>query len=152
MRNTAGPKPRRGVPALAADKQIPLGSRTVYTKAQSMVACLADQYSAVETGQATGRPAWLRALVSGVAGGAWLGLYFGLLLGIINMVMLPAAVVWGLGSGVLFGGTFAALGYGLTGRRRDFISGSTAAPGRFEVPVLATRAGHARSILTHPAR
>ena len=147
----AGPFPPEG-------GQVSLGSYTGYAEAQRVVAYLADHDFEVETTQIvgselrmveqiTGRLTWPRALLSGVAGGAWFGVFVGLLLRILRTVGLARAMEFGLFWGVLFGGVFAAVGFGLTGGRRDFTSRSATVPSRVEVLVAAAHSGRARAVL-----
>jgi hypothetical protein len=69
-------------------------------------------------------------------------------LSILHTTTLLVAMAWGVGWGVIFGGVFAAVGYAMTGGRRDFSSLSVTVPSRFHVLVLAGHGAHARTLLT----
>ncbi len=149
---------RRAGPVPPVGEQVSLGTYTSYAEAQRVVDYLADHGFEVETTQIigsdlrmveqiTGRLTWPRAVLSGVAGGAWFGVFVGLLLRILTTVSFERAMEFGLSWGVLFGGVFTAVGFGLTGGRRDFTSRSITVPSRFEVLVAAVHSGHARTIL-----
>jgi hypothetical protein len=71
----------------------------------------------------------------------------GLLLSILTTAALLPALVWGLVWGIPFGVVFAAVGYGLTGGRRDFTSVSITVPSRFEVVAAAAYGELARAAL-----
>lgn len=143
--------------------QVSLGSYRTYPEAQSVVETLADQHFEVETTQiigsdlrmieqVTGRLTWPRALGGGVATGAWFGLFVGLLLNILTTASFGRAMIFGLTWGVIFGGVYAAVTYGLTRGRHDFTSLSATVPGRYEVLVAATHSERAQTILAGNAR
>jgi hypothetical protein len=151
------------MPAEPVGEQVSLGSYTTYDEAQRVVDYLADHDFEVETTQiigsdlrmveqVTGRLTWARAVLSGAASGAWFGVFVGLLLSILHTTTLLVAMAWGLGWGVVFGGVFAAVGYAMTGGRRDFTSLSMTVPSRFEVLVAAAHSGHARTVLAGTPR
>ncbi|MFD0635461.1 general stress protein [Catenulispora yoronensis] len=153
----------RNTLARAAGEQMSLGSYPTYVQAQSVVEALAEQRFEVEqtqiigsdlrmVEQVTGRLTWPRVLISGVVGGAWFGIFVGLLLNILTTASFGRAMSFGLTWGVIFGGVFAAVGYGLTAGRRDFASRSAIIPGRFEVLVTADHADHARTVLADSPR
>ncbi len=163
MMNLAGATGRRTFPVQRAGEQVSLGAFATYAEAQSMVDYLADHHFEVETTQIigsdlrmveqiTGRLNWPRAVLSGMARGAWFGVFVGLLLSVLTTTTFLRAMVLGLVWGVLFGGAFAAVGYGLSGGRRDFISSSATVPGRFEVLVDAAYNDHARTVLAAGGR
>lgn len=70
----------------------------------------------------TGKLSWGRVAVAGAASGAWLGMFFGLLLVIFSSAtsigFVLAAILIGAGFGMLFG----VASYGINRRRRDFTS------------------------------
>jgi hypothetical protein len=83
------------------------GSYLTYAKAQQVVDYLADHHFEVGTAQIigsdlrlveqiTGRLTWPRALLSGVASGAWFSVFVGLLLGILSDIAFLWAMAWGL--------------------------------------------------------
>jgi len=109
--------------------------RTVptYDEAQRIVDSLSDAQFPVEhvrvvgTGlrsveQVTGRLTNGRAALYGVASGAWLGLFVGLLLGIFTVGSWFAVVLWGVLLGAFWGLLFGLVGHAATGGRRDFRS------------------------------
>ena len=109
--------------------QVSLGAFATHVEAQRVVDHLADREFDVRTTQIigsdlrmveqiTGRLTWPRAVLAGMAGGAWFGVFVGLV-----------------------------LSYGLTMGRRDFTSLSATVPSRFEVLVVATHADRARTVL-----
>ncbi len=142
--------------------RVSLGSFATYSDAQRVVDTLADRHFEVQTTQIvgsdlhmveqiTGRLTWPRAVLSGAAGGAWFGVFVGLLLNLLSTATFLRAMALGLFWGILFGAAFAAISYALTGGRRDFTSLSATVPSRFEVLVLAEHADHARSVLENAA-
>ena len=163
MINTNTSAGMRNTRARAPGEQASLGSYPAYGQAQGVVEALAEQRFEVETTQIVGsdlrmveqvtaRLTWPRVLLSGVVGGAWFGIFVGLLLNILTTASFGRATAFGLTWGVIFGGVFAAVGYGLTAGRRDFASRSAIVPGRFEVLVSADHAAHARAILAGSPR
>ena len=154
---------RRSDPTPAPDEQVSLGSYRSYAEAQRVVDYLADHHFEVErtqiigsdlrmVEQITGRLTWPRAILSGMASGAWFGAFVGLLLGLLGTTTFLWAMAVGLTWGLLFGGAFAAVGYALTRGRRDFTSMSATVPSRFEVLVAAGYDDHARTVLASAAR
>lgn len=154
---------RGKIPAWSPADTVSLGSYPSYAEAQSVVEHLADQRFEVETTQIvgsdlhmveqiTGRLTWPRALVGGIASGAWFGLFVGLLLTILTTVSFGRAMAFGLTWGAIFGGIFAGVGYGLTTGRRDFTSRNAIIPSRFEVLVAATHSEQARTVLAGSPR
>jgi hypothetical protein len=161
MMNMSAVTNRTGTAQPLAER-VSLGSYTTYAEAQSVVDYLADHHFEVQHAQIvgsdlrmveqiTGRLTWPRALLSGVAGGAWLGVLVGVLLSILADATFLAAMAWGLGWGMLFGGGFGAVRYLLSGGRRDFTSRSGIVASRFEVLVVAGYDDHARTVLASAA-
>ncbi|WP_431280194.1 general stress protein [Leifsonia poae] len=70
----------------------------------------------------TGKLSWGRVAIAGAASGAWLGIFFGLLLVIfspsVSYAFVIAAVLIGAGFGMLFG----IVSYSINRRRRDYTS------------------------------
>ncbi len=70
----------------------------------------------------TGKLSWGRVAAAGAASGAWLGMFFGLLLIIFSpatsLAFVIAAVLIGAGFGMLFG----IVSYAINRRRRDYTS------------------------------
>lgn len=160
MFNSTTTASRNNVLALMAltGPQESLGSHVTYDDAQRVVDRLANGGFEVRTTQIvgtdlrmveqiTGRLTWPRAILSGVAGGAWFGIFVGLLLSLLSTVTFLRSMVFGLSWGVLFGGVFAAIGYAMTAGRRDFTSRSGIVPSQYQVLVLAEHADRARSVL-----
>ncbi|MEO6086353.1 MAG: general stress protein [Umezawaea sp.] len=160
MTDTAANTHTTGSPMKTVGGQASLGSFATYEEAQSVVDHLADHEFEVRTTQiigsdlrvveqVTGRLTWPRAVLAGMASGAWFGVFVGLVLSFLSTTTTTVlvAVVFGVGWGVLFGGVFGAVGYGLTGGRRDFTSLRTTVPSRFEVLVAATHGDQARAVL-----
>lgn len=131
----------------------PVGSFSTYAEAQRAVDTLSDHkfpvehlaivgVNLIEVEKVLGRLTWGRVLGGGAAGGAWLGLFFGLLLGILGGP-LWVAILWGLIMGAIFGLILAAVSYGLSGGQRDFTSQTQIVAGRYDIicaPEHATRA------------
>jgi hypothetical protein len=137
--------------------QVSLGSFATYDEAQSVIDQLADNEFEVRTTQiigsdlrvieqVTGRLTWPRAILAGMASGAWFGVFVGLVLRYLSTSTVAVAVAFGVGWGLLFGGVFGAASYGLTRGRRDFTSLRATVPSRFEV-LVATHADRARTLL-----
>jgi hypothetical protein len=139
---------------------VQVGSYDGYPQAQAAVDYLADQKFAVENvtiigtdlrmvEKVTGRLSWGRALGAGAAGGAWWGLFVGLLLSIFatdgdNWV---GSVLAGLAIGLVFGALFGAMGYAATQGRRDFTSTSQIVASRYDVLCHPAHAEEARAHL-----
>lgn len=101
----------------------------------------------------SGRLNWGKVLSSGAASGAWIGLFFGLLVG---WTTPPGgsplgAVLIGLAGGVLVGLGFAAVGYLSMRGKRDFSSGSQLVAGRYDVLAQPRSAEQGRDLLAHLA-
>ncbi len=129
-----------------------------YREAQSAVDVLAQgdfpvkQVSIVGDGlksveRVTGRLSYGRTAGAGALSGAWLGLFFGLLLIIIN----PAADLTFVGAAVLigaaFGMMFSVVSYALNRRRRDFTSVMQVIATSYAVTVAPELANRARNLL-----
>ncbi|WNV84826.1 general stress protein [Umezawaea sp. Da 62-37] len=138
--------------------QVSLGSFATYGEAQSVVEYLAGHQFEVRTTQiigsdlrvveqVTGRLTWPRAILAGMASGAWFGVFVGLVFSFLSTSTVLVAIGFGIGWGLLFGGVFGAAGYGLTRGRRDFTSLSATVPSRFEVLVADSHADRARTVL-----
>jgi hypothetical protein len=150
---------------MAASVSMPLGGVQVgsydgYEQAQAAVDHLSDEKFPVENvtiigsdlrqiETVTGRLTWGRAIGAGAAGGAWWGLFVGLLLGIFSSSGSTwiGSVLLGLGIGLVFGAGFAAAGYGATRGRRDFTSTSRIVAGRYDVMCNPAHAEEARALL-----
>ena len=139
---------------------VQVGSYDSYEQAQAAVDYLADEKFAVENvtiigtdlrmvEKVTGRLTWGRALTAGAAGGAWWGLFVGLLLGIFSTDggQWIGSVLTGLLVGLVFGAIFGAMGYAATQGRRDFTSTSQIVASRYDVMCNPAHAEEARALL-----
>ena len=132
-----------------------LGTYATYDEAQSVVDRLAKaefpvkQVSIVGSDlrtveRVTGKMTYGKAAIAGAASGAWMGLFFGLLLFIFTptpnaIAYVGAAALIGAGFGMLFG----IVSYALNRRRRDFTSIHQVIAARYEIfvdPSLMVRA------------
>ncbi|MGH3467038.1 MAG: general stress protein [Thermocrispum sp.] len=140
----------------------PIGSYGTYEQAQRAVDHLADSEFPVADVTIVGvepmlvervaaRLTWGRVLARGAASGAWLGLFVGLLLSMFSPAASFGPILIGLFSGVAFGMVFAAVGYGSTRGRRDFISTSQLVAQRYDVLCLPRTAERGRELLTELA-
>jgi hypothetical protein len=139
---------------------VQVGSYDSYEQAQSAVDYLSDDKFPVENvtiigtdlrmvETVTGRLTSGRAIAAGAAGGAWWGLFVGLLLGIFSVdgTAWIGSVLAGLLIGLVFGALFAALGYAASRGQRDFTSTSTVVASRYDVMCNPARAEEARAHL-----
>src|SRR5512133_3922978 len=128
-----------------------------YLEAQRAVDYLSDQAFPVQfvtivgTGlrmveRVTGRLTYPKVAGASALSGAWLGLFFGLVLSLFgsgfNGILIPA-ILFGAGFGILWG----IITYSLTGGRRDFTSQSQVVASEYEVLCLPEQAGRARELL-----
>ncbi|GAB3616640.1 magnesium transporter [Okibacterium endophyticum] len=153
------------------DPQIPRGetvaSFETYREAQQAVDRLAqadfpvkrisiigDGLKSVE--RVTGKLSYGRAAGAGALSGAWLGLFFGLLLVLVNpasdFVFVGAAVLIGAAFGMMFG----IVSYSVNRRRRDFTSVMQVIATSYAVIAPPDIANRARNLLDgdgreHPA-
>lgn len=140
--------------------RVSIGSFDDYADAERAVDFLSDQRFPVENltivgrdlqmvEQVIGRLTWGRAALAGLGAGAWFGLLVGLLFAIFAQTTSGGATVLlgGLIWGAAFGAIFGAVGYGLTGGRRDFVSRSAVVPTRYELLVSAEHATGAQNLL-----
>ena len=126
-----GGRPRQIFPSIPQGEVV--GVFETYPQAQSAVDLLvradfpAAQISIVGSDlktveRVTGKLTWGRAAAAGAASGAWLGIFFGLLIEIfspaIGLGIVFAAVLLGAGFGMLFG----LVSFAITRRRRDYTS------------------------------
>ena len=102
----------------------------------------------------TGKLTYGRAALAGAASGAWLGLFFGLVLTIFTpptgqtFGFIGAAVLIGAGFGVIFG----IVSYAVNRRRRDFTSTHQVLASNYQIiidPELTAKAQQA--LQSHPA-
>jgi hypothetical protein len=139
---------------------VQVGSYDGYEQAQAAVDYLSDQKFPVENvtivgsdlrqiEKVTGRLTTGRAIAAGAAGGAWWGLFVGLLLGIFatNGTAWIGSVLTGLFVGLAFGAAFGWAGYAATRGRRDFTSTSVIVASRYDVMCTPAHAEEARALL-----
>ncbi|GAA1442752.1 general stress protein [Leifsonia poae] len=95
----------------------------------------------------TGKLTWGRVALAGAASGAWLGIFFGLLLVIFspatNLGFVVAAVLIGAGFGMLFG----IVSYAINRRRRDYTSVMQVIATSYSVLVDPDLANRARNLM-----
>ena len=95
----------------------------------------------------TGKLSWGRVALAGAASGAWLGIFFGLLLIIFSptasLAFVLAAVLIGAGFGMLFG----LVSYAVNRRRRDFTSVQQVIATSYSVLVDPELVNRARNLL-----
>jgi len=139
---------------------VPVGSYETYEQAQRAVDFLSDEHFPVQNvtivgnglrmvERVTGRLTQGRAAATGAAGGAWWGLFIGVVLMIFstseaNEVLLLLLTTI---SGAVFGAIFGIIGYALTGGRRDFTSQSSVVATSYEVLCQYQHAEEARAVL-----
>lgn len=95
----------------------------------------------------TGKLSWGRVALAGAASGAWLGIFFGLLLVIFspatNLGFVLAALLIGAGFGMLFG----LVSYAVNRRRRDYTSVMQVIATSYQVIVDPDLVNRARNLL-----
>ncbi|MGO4299677.1 general stress protein [Leifsonia sp. RAF41] len=95
----------------------------------------------------TGKLSWGRVALAGAASGAWLGIFFGLLLIIfsptVSLAFVFAALLLGAGFGMLWG----LVSYGVNRRRRDFTSVQQVIATSYSVLVDSELGNRARNLL-----
>jgi hypothetical protein len=130
-----------------------------YAAAQQAVDYLSDQHFPVERTAIVGTDLRLvenvlgrltvgRAALAGAGGGAWFGLFIGLLFGIFSTYNWFAVVATGLVVGAIWGAIFGAAAHAATRGRRDFTSRSTLTALTYAVAVEPEYADQARQKLT----
>jgi hypothetical protein len=137
-----------------------LGSYSQYEQAQAVVDHLSDNGFPVETvtivgadlrlvEQVTGRLTRGRAALAGAASTGWLGLLFGLFVGLFaeSRTALFALAVYGMVFGAAFGAVLGFVAHSATGGRRDFSSRKGLAASRYEVLVDQARAEEAERLV-----
>lgn len=155
---------RYELPADRPPSGVPVASYDTYVEAQRAVDYLAGEGFPVEqttivgndlrkVEKVTGRLNLLRAMGTGLASGAWFGLFVGLLLGLLA----PAGRGWvvsvltGLVLGAWFGATFGAIGYTQLRGRRDFTSSTAVVATTYDVLCEVAYAEDARQHLARLA-
>ena len=124
----------------------PVGSFSTYDKAQAAVDMLSDKQFDVsnitivgldlmEVERVTGRLTWPRVILNGIVSGSWLGLFFGLLLGIMDGTNWLGSIILGVS-------------YAMQGGRRDFSSATHIVAGRYDVLCDPHSAPQARDLIS----
>lgn len=137
----------------------PIGSYRTYAEAQRAVDHLADSDFPVADVTIVGvepmlveriaaRLTWGRVLSRGALSGAWFGLFVGLLLSLLYPAAGLTPILLGLAAGMGFAMVFAAVGYGSTRGKRDFISSSQLVAQRYDVLCLPRNAEKGRHMLS----
>jgi len=140
----------------------PIGSYDTYRDAERAVDHLADSAFPVEgvtivgvepmlVERVAGRLTWGRVLGAGASTGVWFGLFTGLLLSMLSTAPLIVSMVIGVGTGVAFGMVSAAVRYGATRGRRDFVSTSQLVARRYDVLSVPRDAERGRDLLARLA-
>lgn len=150
--------PRRGPLGLPTPpKGWPVGSYTTYAEAQKAVDYLSDNQFPVQqvtivgvdlmqVERVTGRLSWPKVLGGGILSGAWLGVFIGLVLGLLTNN--PAqALLTGVIAGVVFGLITSSIPYAMTKGTRDFSSTMQLVAGRYDVLCDPQNAERARDML-----
>jgi hypothetical protein len=151
------PAPGPGLPT--PPKGWPIGSYTTYAEAQRAVDFLSDENFAVQdvtivgvdlmqVERVLGRLTWGKVIGGGVVSGAWLGLFFGLLVGIVVDTNPLVPLVFGLVGGIVFGVVSTSIPYAATRGQRDFSSTMQLVAGRYDVLCDPRSAERARDLLS----
>ena len=94
----------------------------------------------------TGKLNWGKAALGGAASGAWLGLFFGLVIFLFSITVNLAIVFGAMLIGAAFGALFGIVGYAVTRRNRDFTSTQQVVVSSYQViidPEFTARANEA---------
>ncbi|MBD0291959.1 MAG: magnesium transporter [Jiangellaceae bacterium] len=137
---------------------LPVGTYDTYADAQRAVDYLSDQKFPVQNlaivgtdlrqvERVTGRLTWGKVALGGLAGGAWLGLFVGLLLGLFTTGGWGRIILFSVIWGAIFMLIFALVGYAATGGRRDFTSKSVTIASKYEIFCQHQHADQARDLL-----
>lgn len=135
-----------------------IGRYATYEEAQGVVDRLSDEKFEVSSVKIVGEGLRSEELVTGrmtkaraAGSGALSGLWFGLLIGILFMILAPigwlSILLWALVLGAIWGAVFGFLAHLATGGRRDFRSMRTTVAENYDVRVLAGRADEALAVL-----
>ncbi|HMS77380.1 general stress protein [Gordonia sp. (in: high G+C Gram-positive bacteria)] len=149
--------PRPGAALPTPPKGWPIGSYGTYAEAQRAVDYLSDQEFAVQdvtivgvdlmqVEKVIGRLTWGKVIGGGIVSGAWLGLFFGLLVSlVVDNPLVP--IVFGLVGGIVFGVISTTIPYAATRGQRDFASTMQLVAGRYDVLCDPRSAEKARDML-----
>jgi hypothetical protein len=135
-----------------------VGTFDSYTDAQQAVDHLADEKFPVEhlaivgtdlrqVERVTGRLSWGKVALGGLASGAWIGLFVGLLLGLFTDEGWGQIILFSMLWGAVFMLILALVGYAATGGRRDFTSQSVTIASHYEIFCQHQHAEQARELL-----
>lgn len=157
---------RRGAPAPSIPRGDVLGTYDTYPEAQSVVdrlskadfdvkqlSIVGNDLKTVE--RVTGKLTYARAALAGAATGAWLGLFFGLVLTIFtpptpeSLQVMGAALLIGAGFGMIFG----IVTYAINRRRRDFTSTHQVIASNYQIIIDPQLTAKAQQVLAeHPVK
>jgi hypothetical protein len=129
-----------------------------YDEAQKVVDFLADREFPVENcmivgtdlkqvERVTGRLTTGRVALGGLASGAWLGVFVGLILSLFGEDNVLTVILSTALFGALFGLIWGLVGYAFTRGRRDFTSVTQVVATRYEVLVEHKHAGQGQQII-----
>jgi len=135
-----------------------VGTFDTYADAQRAVDHLSDEKFPVENlaivgtdlrqvERVTGRMTWAKAALGGLASGAWLGLFVGLLIGLFTDEGWGQIILFSVLWGALFMLILALVGYAATGGRRDFTSQNVTIAAHYEIFCQHQHAERARELL-----
>ncbi|MDO5098901.1 MAG: hypothetical protein Q4D85_09080 [Corynebacterium sp.] len=135
-----------------------MGSFSSYERAQAAVDMLSDRQFNVadltivgvdlmEVEKVIGRLTWPRVILNGIASGAWLGLFFGMLLGIMNNQWAMSLLI-GIFMGMVFSTVTASVQYAMQRGRRDFASATQIVAGRYDILCAPNSARQARDMIS----
>ncbi|HWR86780.1 MAG TPA: general stress protein [Rhodoglobus sp.] len=152
-----------GRPAPTVPKGDVLGTYDTYLEAQGVVdhlskaefdvahmSIVGNDLKTVE--RITGRLTYGRAALAGAASGAWLGLFFGLVLTLFSPLspqlfgVVGAALLIGAGFGAIFG----IVSYAITRRNRDFTSTHQVVASNYQVIIDPEFTARAQAALSAP--
>ena len=105
----------------------------------------------IEVERVTGRLTWGRVIAGGMASGAWLGLFFGIVMALMSGFWF-SSIAAGIGMGLVFGIVGAAVPYAASKGKRDFTSSTQIVAGRYDVICSPERAREARDMIALKAR
>lgn len=139
----------------------PIGSYKTYAEAQRAVDFLSDEQFPVQhvtivgvdlmqVERVLGRLTWSKVIGGGLVSGAWLGVFFGLLLGIVTGGFVEPLLL-GLVGGLIFGVISTSVPYAATKGQRDFSSTMQLVAGRYDVLCDPGQAEQARDMLARLA-
>lgn len=155
------PQPmRRNADMPKAPEGWPVGSFTDYADAQRAVDYLADRadfpvedvtivgVNLMQVEKVVGRLTWGRVLWGGAFSGAWLGLFFGLLMSLFVTENWWVPIVVAVVFGIVFGVISAAVGYAASKGARDFASTTQIVAARYDVLCQPKSAERARDLIS----